>query len=110
MNLGDEDRLDLSPLDPTRNSARFDAMVRSVVARAAGPAAPGAAALMVRWWRPALALAASMALAAWGPSLVSARSTVASGAADPAAALLQWSRAGSPSSAAEVLDSLGQSR
>jgi hypothetical protein len=107
----DDDRLDLSPLDPTRDAARFEAIVRSVAARAAARPMRDASSILLAWWRPALALAASLALVPWGPSLLTARTpTSESLSSDPAAAILEWARAGAPSSAAEVLDSLGKNR
>jgi len=103
----DEGRLDLSPLDPTRDTLRFEQLVRSVTARVVAQRPPDAGALMIRWWRPALAFAVSMVLAAWVPSLLTAnpRSTEA-GAGDPAETLLKWARSSGQPSAAEVLDSL----
>ena len=107
----DDERLDLSPLDPTRDAARFEAIVRSIAARAGARPMRDAASILLTWWRPALALAASLALSAWGPTLLRARSAAGgSSSTDPAAAVLEWARAGAPSSAAEVLDSLGKNR
>lgn len=106
----DDDKLDLSPLDPTLDAAGFEAMVQSIAARAARQIAAAPEEIMLRWWRPALALAASMAMAAWGPSLLAARQPTSASAQDPAAALLQWSRGEGASSAAEILESLGASR
>jgi hypothetical protein len=102
----DDDKLDLSALDPTRDELRFARLVRSVGSRAAqarGPADAGA--LLVRWWLPTLALAASVALAAWAPSLVS--DLTPSQSSDPAATLLQWARGTRSPTPSEVLASLG---
>ncbi len=106
----DDDRIDFSTLDPTLNKARFDATVLAVAARGAQRRAARAEEVMLRFWRPALALAASIALAAWGPSLLSPIRASSSTSEDPAGALLQWSSAGTPSSAAEILESLEKSR
>jgi hypothetical protein len=106
-----DDRLDLGPLDPTQDALRFERMVRSVVARAVAQRPPEAQLLLVRWWGPALALAASLALAAWLPSMLrgSTQSSATSNS-DPATVLLSWARSGGPSSASDVLDSLGEDR
>lgn len=67
----DDDRLDLSPLDPTRDADRFARAVGRIMAGAA----PGLArrraratpiGAVVRLWRPTLALAAALAIAAVG--------------------------------------------
>jgi len=64
----DEDRMDLSPLDPSADTARWDRMVASVVARGmdarAAARRPSVADLLALWRRPALALAAVLAIAA----------------------------------------------
>ena len=106
----DDDKLDLSPLDPTRDARRFEHLVRSVAAQATARRDQGTPALVVRLWAPALALAASLALAAWLPSLLKAAPAADQAASrDPAGKLLQWARGDSPS-AGEVLDSLGGNR
>lgn len=104
-----DDPIDFSPLDPTLDRARFEARVQGIAARAARQVGAGVEESLLRFGRPALAIAASMALAAWGPSLLAAH-TASAGAEDPAGALLRWSLAGGPTSAAEVLESLGATR
>ncbi len=64
-----DQRVDLSPLDPTSDPTRFDAIVRSVMT-AAAPAladrrAPGLLIQLGAWRRPLLAAAAITALLAW---------------------------------------------
>jgi hypothetical protein len=108
MTPAEEEGLDLSPLDPTRDPVRFGALARSVAARASARQAPEAWALLWRFGRPSVALAAVLALAVWGPLLWPASRFVASDGADPAEAVLEWARAGTPSSAAEVLQALGR--
>ncbi len=112
MTSHDDERLDLGVLDPTRDEARFERLVRSTVAAAVARRRRSAELVVVRWWRPALALAASLALAAWLPVLLGAGRNEAAPAArdDSAAALLTLARSDAPPSPAEVLGVLGESR
>jgi len=98
----DEGRIDFSLLDPTADP-RFEQRIRRVMEQASRP--PDAPTLMIRWWRLALALAASIALAAWLPGSLAQETVV-----DPATALLQWAQSGGPTTAAEVLHTLGRTR
>ena len=103
----DDEKLDLSALDPTRDELRFQRMARSLAARALElrqQADPFSVA--VHFWRPALALAASLALLAWAPSLLSSKAQ--SRTTDPGATLLSWAQGAGPSSAADVLDIFGR--
>ncbi|MGC4121448.1 MAG: hypothetical protein QM765_44110 [Myxococcales bacterium] len=108
----DDDKLDLSALDPTRDELRFERMVRSLAAKAVAQRPPDSLGLAVRFWRPALALAASLALLAWAPSLLtSSSSTVSSDGettADPGTTLLSWASGEGPTSAADVLTTFGR--
>ncbi|HEY3449704.1 MAG TPA: hypothetical protein VGK67_25340 [Myxococcales bacterium] len=109
----DDDRLDLSALDPTRDALRFERMARSLAAKAVEQHSPQADPLSfaVRWWRPALALAASLALLAWAPSLLGASPSSSSSqatAADPSTTLLSWASGEGPSSAVDVLATFGR--
>jgi hypothetical protein len=72
-----EERIDFSPLDPTRDRARFDSTVRSISARAAGALAARRArsnpvSELARWRRPVLA-AAAVALLFCGGVLIGVR-------------------------------------
>ena len=79
-------------------------MVRSVAARAGQQRSADSGALIVRWWRPTLAIAASLALLAWAPSLFSSASTeldaasTAGSTSDSALTLLSWASASDSSS------------
>lgn len=58
-----EDRIDFSPLDPTRESEKFEEIVRSITAAAARELAArsaqtGVVGQVALWWRPLLAAAA----------------------------------------------------
>jgi hypothetical protein len=64
MSNMDEPPVDLSPLDPSRDRARWDRLVASVAARARARR-PSFAQVLVRGGVPAFALAAAAALAVW---------------------------------------------
>ena len=64
-----DDRLDLRPLDPMRDPARYERAVGRIMDAAALPLARRRARLTAvgqvsRWWRPMLAMAAAVAIAA----------------------------------------------
>ncbi len=107
-------KIDLGALDPSRDPARWDRMVRSVAARGAAGAArrrPGRIALqLAAWMRPALACAAALALAVWVPALARrapAHPDAASARMDPAARLAAWAAVDEPGSASALLLTLG---
>ncbi|MFZ5446461.1 MAG: hypothetical protein ACOZQL_41115 [Myxococcota bacterium] len=94
-----DDRIDFSALDPSRQPARWEALVQRTLAAAAPPEP---AWLSVRHLRvPALALAA-VALLSWLPALFGEPPTRAPG--DRAVALLQYSSAGDVTSLLESVD------
>ena len=105
----DDEKLDLSALDPTKDALRFERMVRSVAAKAVEQRVSPLG-VAVRWWGPALALAAGLALAAWIPSMLgsSASSTSSQTSSDPGATLLTWASGEGPSSADAVLETFGR--
>ncbi|MBI5548949.1 MAG: hypothetical protein HY901_34130 [Deltaproteobacteria bacterium] len=107
----DDRKLDLSALDPTGDELRFERLVRAVAARSAQRRRPNAFSFTLRWWRPALALAAVLTIGVWTPALLRSKASSSTSAfaepRDPAAKLMSWASSGGPSSAAEVLDSLG---
>ena len=74
-----DERIDFSALDPTRDRARFDSTVKSISARAAGELAARRARFspvseLARWRRPVLA-AAAVALLICGGVLIGIRTT-----------------------------------
>jgi anti-sigma-K factor RskA len=81
--MGDDARIDLSTLDPSRDARRWEALVQQTLAAATPPEPLW---LSVRHYRlPALA-AAALALLAWAPTLLTEPSRAPQ---DPAVALLQ---------------------
>ncbi|HSB55832.1 MAG TPA: hypothetical protein VLD58_15830 [Gemmatimonadales bacterium] len=112
-----DDPIDLSPLDPRRDPARFERMVGAIVQAAMTPprATRGTLVLaeLLRWTRPALAAAAVVALVA-GTALFSLRRPSAApgeaileavGIPEPLAA---WARADHYPSTAELLAAFPQ--
>jgi hypothetical protein len=83
----DDDPIDLSPLDPSSDTQRWEQMVRSLSARAASNTQHPVLIDLVRWARPVLAIAAAAAILAWMPSLFSKKQNEP---ADPVAALVTW--------------------
>lgn len=65
--MTEEDKVDLSPLDPARDPARWDTLVRGVASRAlaAHRARNTLAFQIAAWGRPALAAAAALAIVSW---------------------------------------------
>jgi len=66
-----DDRIDFSRLDPSRDPVRYALAVRHIMDRAALPLAARRTRTttigqVTRWWRPMLALAAALAIAAIG--------------------------------------------
>jgi hypothetical protein len=112
MTPSDDERLDLTALDPTRDRVRFETLVRSTVTAAMARRRRSATTEALRWWRPALALAASLALAAWLPVLfgTSGDDPTTATRGDPAIALLTLSRPDANPSPTDILTTFGASR
>jgi hypothetical protein len=109
VKTNDDDRIDFSPLDPTRDEMRFERLVRTMASQAAARYRHLTTwTFVIRWWRTALILAATSTLFAWVPSLI-ATSRIDAGAiamADPVEVVVQWVHDGDVPSADKVLDSL----
>jgi hypothetical protein len=114
-----DDRLDLSPLDPTTDPVRYERAVGRIMGAAALPLARRRARLTAvgqvsRWWRPMLAVAAAIALAAVGVlTLVepaAAESDLASGSVAEAmgipSGVVSWMTSGEPPTAIEFFGGL----
>jgi hypothetical protein len=81
----DRERLDLTALDPTRDTARWERLIGRINARASAElarraAAQGAFAMVALWARPALAAAAALAAISAG-TLIALERTAAPAAA-----------------------------
>ena len=108
-----DDRLDLSPLDPTRDPVRYARALRRIMDHAALPLAARRARVtpigqVTRWWRPMLALAAALAVAAVGvltrvgPVSPAAREAGLAEALGIPAAVATWMTTGEAPSGAQV--------
>ncbi len=102
-----DEKLDLTPLDPASDPRRWERLVRQVAARGADGAArrrPGALATqLATWLRPALACAAAVALVAWVPAWLARPAVmpqVRDTPPDRIARLLEWADGDQPGTAA----------
>ena len=108
-----DERIDLSLLDPSRDRERWERRIEAVSSRAAAArrAPRSVPAQLASWAGPALALAAGLALVVWlaTPSRKPPPPHPApSGAAsDPAFALERWSVGERPASVWEELEMMG---
>jgi len=108
MDEGDDDRVDLSALDPARDPARWNTLVTTVSARAAARRRASLSRVLAGHAVPAFALAAAAALAIWvfAPARgVPATTTETYSESD---GLAGWALRGSPDGAG-LLTSLGGS-
>jgi len=99
----DPDRVDLSALDPSRDPARWEAMVRRTAARGLARRRASVASQIAAWSRPALALAAGVALVVWTGTLA----YTPTAESDPAGKLLEWASTDSSPATSEILETLG---
>jgi hypothetical protein len=108
-----DERVDLSALDPSRDPERWDRMVRSVAARAvaARRRRNSVRGQLVAWTRPVLAAAASLALASWAGALASGRgrheAPPPEQREEPAFVVAQWAASGQVPSTSRILEVLG---
>jgi hypothetical protein len=106
----DDQRLDLSLLDPRRDRAHWSTLVQSVTRRARQlePPRQEVLRLILCWGRPALAIGAFVALFCWAGAT---GSRAASGAiedqAHPSQHLLRWATSGARPATSEILLVLG---
>jgi hypothetical protein len=107
------DRIDFSPLDPKRDSERFERMVHKVMQGARVTTGPAQLLLeFLRWGRLGLAAAALIALAVWLPRLTADKMQVSvsgSNRADSVVALVStWARSGEVPTNVDVIQTLGE--
>lgn len=117
--MDEDDRIDLSALDPARNDeARWHAKADAIAARAVSARrrradASPIAMQLVAWARPALALAAGIALAVWAAALTTGGGAPGTGPEsttarlEPAYALSQWALSDELPPTEDVLQVLG---
>jgi len=112
--MKEEERVDLSAIDPARDAARWERRIQLVVARAVQARRWTVAGQLSSWARPALALAAAAALFSWmGLMLSVQRESVSTGASvsTPEEAvwmLSRWAEGGEQPSARSLLSVFGE--
>jgi negative regulator of sigma E activity len=106
-----EERIDLSPLDPSRDEARWEAMIQSAVSRglAARERPYTIWSQLLEWAVPALAVAATAALAVWVGAVIWGKSDQGSATrpAEPTQVLTQWAAADASPATNRILEVLG---
>jgi hypothetical protein len=105
-----DERIDLSSLDPSRNTARWEATICFLAALAAAARRRVTFARQVLLWaRPSLAIAAGVALVVWTGVLVRGQRTTAPGAAieAPEFMLSRWAMSDEAPPTTTVLSVLG---
>jgi hypothetical protein len=109
----DDDRIDLSSLDPSRDAARWEARIQAVAALAAARRRPSLERQLLRWARPALALAAGVALAVWATALQTedplTGAAALRGESQRTEALMGWAETGKLPGTLDALTLLGGS-
>jgi hypothetical protein len=89
----DNERIDFSPLDPSRDELRWSRTIDSLVARAVSErrARLSVERQLLRWARPVLAMAAGLCIAAWTAGLIAGdRQAQVATVAPPALTLANW--------------------
>lgn len=103
----DDDRLDLGALDPSRDRARWAALVASVASRAEDKARRASVPRqLLVLARPALALAAVLALVVWGAAYFDVTSGVEVEAA-PTDVLARWAQNDELPAPTQIFDVIG---
>jgi len=109
MPTTDDDRkIDFSPLDPARDTARWEARIAALTERAVRARPRSVGDQLALWARPIAALAAAVALVVWGAA-VALGPRPAAAAPDPAQALLEWAAADRVPAASDVFATFGGS-
>jgi hypothetical protein len=108
----DEEKIDLSGIDPSRDRQRWEGLVQALASRAhaARQRQLSVGHQLLAWARPALAIAASVALMSWAGRLVSPEqdAAVTEGEQDPAIVLAQWAMNDERPPANTILRVLGE--
>ena len=104
-----DEPIDLSMLDPTRNRQRWQSRIDKIVVDTvrARQRRPGLFDQVDRFARPALAIAATLALISWGATLQAGNQATTSAVGSPTTTLLQWAMNDEVPSTSEVFQSLG---
>jgi hypothetical protein len=105
-----DEPIDLSLLDPTRDRQRWQARIDRIVTdtlRARQHVRVGLFDLVERFGRPALAIAATIALVSWAGTLQFGKKPAAGAQGSPTNTLLTWATNDEVPSTSEVFESLG---
>ncbi|MBS2025919.1 MAG: hypothetical protein JST92_26270 [Deltaproteobacteria bacterium] len=123
-----DEPIDFSPLDPSRDAARWERMVQAVAARGQAARAQSVPLWLLKLGRPALLAAAAIAVLCWAPTLLRGRvadatsmspqaglqgkvrgsgSTQAKAQQSPALQLSAWAANDELPATAELLSTLG---
>ncbi len=97
----DDDRIDFSALDPSKNSRRWEALVQRTVDQSiVAPAPPSPWTSLIRL-RGAVAGFAALALLSWVPALTGDVQTSTDSSSDPVLAFMSYSVTGDTSALVE---------
>ena len=103
-----DDKLDLSPLDPEQDEERWEALVTSITRRAvAARERRGLFGEMLTMSRPALALAAGVAIIVWMGAISMRHAEHAPSREDRVMTLLSWANAPTMPEPSEILATFG---
>jgi len=105
-----DERIDLSPLDPSLDRPRWERLIDAIARQALLDRRPSVtvSAQLVAWLRPALAMAAGVAGVVWLAAAVDRPPVQSSGIGeDPALATAQWVMNGDPRSPWDLLNMMG---
>jgi hypothetical protein len=106
----EDEKLDLSSLDPARDREAWQRRVDDVIARGvAARRERSLGAQLLALARPAVLLAAAVVLLVWSASWLAPRAAVGTRRAtlDPTARLVEWSTSAEPAATSEILATLG---
>lgn len=105
------DKIDFSPLDPSRDHARWNGIVSSVVQRAiqARRRRVTVPVQLMAWSRPMLAAAAGLALVSWIGAMASStkQETATASSTEPTVALSEWAETDQVPDTHKILEILG---
>jgi len=108
-----DEKIDLSVLDPSRDEERWERLVESVASRAwsARRRRLTVGNQLTAWARPGLAIAAAVAIAVWAGALTSAekRAAATGSQAEPAFVLAGWAVSDQVPETSKILEVLGGS-
>lgn len=104
-----DEPIDFSPLDPSRDARRWQARIDGIVAETmrARQRRLGLMSQLLSFAKPALAIAAALALVSWAGAMQYRSQPSVRASAHPATNLLEWAANDQVPSANEVFESLG---